>query len=110
MAHSANVHRGEAALTLGGITYRLRPSFEALVRAEEEIGSLIALVERAGTGVLGIKDIAVLLHNCAIAGGHDVSRDDFAAALLEEGISASIPALRSILSGLMGSDGDGQTG
>lgn len=109
MPNSANPHRGESALTLGGNIYRLRPSFAALVRVEEELGSLIALVERAGSGALGIKDIVVLLHACAVAGGHDISRDDFAAALLKEGITASVGPLRDILAAVMGPDASGQT-
>lgn len=108
MPDSANPHRGEAALALGASTYRLRPSFAALVAVEEELGSLIALVERAGSGALGIKDIVVLLHACAVAGGHDISRDDFAAALLKEGVTACIGPLRDILAAVMGPDANGQ--
>jgi hypothetical protein len=109
MPSTLNAHRGEAALTLGGNTYRLRPSFSALVRVEEELGSLIALVERAGSGALGLKDIVVLLHACALAGGHDISRDDFAAALLKEGITTSIKPLRDILAAVMGTDDGDET-
>lgn len=101
---AANVYRGETALVLGGQTYRLRPSFEALVSVEAEIGSLIAFVERAGSGALSVTDIVVVLHACAVAGGHDIPRADFAAALLAEGIGAGAAPLRSILAGVMGGD------
>ena len=37
---SANPYRGEASLVVGGETLVLRPSFGALVAAEEELGSL----------------------------------------------------------------------
>ena len=37
---SANPHRGEARLTVGGETILVRPSFGALVAAEEELGPL----------------------------------------------------------------------
>ena len=50
--HGANPARGEAALTVGGERVILRPSFEALVAAEEELGPLFALVERAAEGAL----------------------------------------------------------
>lgn len=102
---AANPHRGEVSLSLSGQVYRLRPSFDALVAAEAEIGSLIALVERAGSGTVTLKDIAVLLHCCAQAGGHDVTREAFAQALLREGIASSVVPLRTILGGLMGHDG-----
>lgn len=104
---ATNPYRGEAALVLGEHTYRLRPTFEALVRAEAEIGSLIGLVERAGSGALGITDIVVLLHCCAVAGGHEITRADFASALLAHGLGASAAPLRTILAGIMG--GDAQT-
>jgi len=43
---SANEVRGEALLTIAGHPHVLRPSFTALVAAEEELGPLFALVER----------------------------------------------------------------
>lgn len=48
----ANALRGEALLKIGGAAHVLRPSFTALVAAEEELGPLFALVERAGAGQL----------------------------------------------------------
>ena len=52
MTRAANPARGEAALTVGGEAILLRPSFAALVAAEEELGPLFALVERAAEGRL----------------------------------------------------------
>ncbi len=49
---TANPARGEAAILVGGETVVLRPSFEALVAAEGELGALFALVERAASGGL----------------------------------------------------------
>ena len=67
----ANAARGEAALAVGGETLRLRPSFEALVAAEEELGPLFALVERAAAGGLRIAEIAGLFwHSRAAGRGH----------------------------------------
>ena len=44
MMRSANNARGEASLTLESGNVMLRPSFAALVAAEEELGPLFALV------------------------------------------------------------------
>ena len=44
---TANPYRGEASLDVAGEKLVLRPSFGALVKAEAELGSLIALIERA---------------------------------------------------------------
>ena len=58
----ANPARGEAAILVGGERVVLRPSFEALVAAEEEVGSLFALVERAADGRLALSEMARALH------------------------------------------------
>ena len=52
-----NPVRGEAALRVGGETLVLRPSFAALVAAEEELGPLFALVERAAEGRLRLAEM-----------------------------------------------------
>ena len=49
------------SLTVGGETLVLRPSFGALVAAEEELGSLFELVERAAEGALRLSEIAALV-------------------------------------------------
>jgi hypothetical protein len=49
---SANPYRGEASLDVAGEKLVLRPTFGALVAAEEELGSLFELVERAAAGAL----------------------------------------------------------
>ena len=60
----ANAARGEAGLAIGGETLVLRPSFEALVAAEAELGSLFALVERAAEGRLTLAETAALFWHC----------------------------------------------
>ena len=42
--------RGEAAFVIEGQERTLRPTFAALVAAEDELGPLFALVERAAKG------------------------------------------------------------
>ena len=61
---AANPLRGEATLIVGGRAHVLRPSFAALVAAEEELGSLFALVERAGEGRLLLSEMATLFWHC----------------------------------------------
>ncbi len=64
MTRSANPLRGESTLAVAGVTYVLRPSFENLVLAEAELGSLFALVERAAGGALTLTEITALLWHC----------------------------------------------
>ena len=49
---------------MDGRDFVLRPSFENLIAAEEELGSLFALVERASDGQLPLGEIACLLWHC----------------------------------------------
>ena len=56
--------RGEASIALAGRQYILRPSFAALVAAEDELGSLFAMVERASSGALTVAEMAALVWHC----------------------------------------------
>ncbi len=94
---AANPARGEAALTVGGETLRLRPSFEALVAAEEELGPLFALVERAAAGGLRLAEIAALFWHCAGPAREGVTRERIGAAIVEQGLAGVTPVLKVLL-------------
>ena len=72
MTAAANPLRGECALAVAGVNYVLRPSFENLVLAEAELGSLFALVERAAGGALTLTEMTALLWHCLPAEGRPV--------------------------------------
>lgn len=93
---SANPARGEAAITVKGRKRRLRPTFAALVAAEEELGPLFALVERAGSGRLMLAEMTALFWHC-LADRADLTREDVGEAIAEQGLAASAPALRAVL-------------
>jgi len=90
----ANPVRGEAAIVVAGETLVLRPSFEALVAAEEELGPLFALVERAAEGRLTLVETAALFHHCA---GSEAPRERIGAALVEMGLAKAASPLRVLL-------------
>lgn len=92
---SANAVRGEAQIMLAGAALLLRPSFAALVAAEEELGPLFALVERAADGGLKLAELAGLFWHCLTDKPSD--RDAFCEALVELGLAALTPALRVLL-------------
>lgn len=96
-ASIANPLRGEALLELGHGTCVLRPSFTALVAAEQELGPLFELVERAAAGKLGIAQIAALFWHCRHDADPALTRDDFADALAQAGLVALTPALKGLL-------------
>ncbi len=93
---AANPLRGEASLLICGEVHVLRPSFSALVAAEEEIGPLFALVERAGAGQLKLAEMAALFWHC-LAARDALSRDVVGEAVAEQGLAACAKPLRALL-------------
>lgn len=93
---TANPLRGEAALVVAGRERLLRPSFGALVAAEEELGPLFALVERAGEGRLRLAEMAALFWHCLAERG-DVSREDVGEAVITAGLAGCAGPLRVLL-------------
>ena len=89
---SVNPLRGEAVVA-GRV---LRPTFTALVAAEEELGPLFALVERAASGALKLSEMVALFWHCLVQ-RDDLERDGFGAAVMEDGLAAATPALRVLL-------------
>lgn len=92
----ANPHRGEASLTIAGAVRRLRPSFSALVAAEEELGPLFALVERAGTGQLRLTELSALFWYC-LTDRDGLQREDVGEAVVRLGLAACARPLRDLL-------------
>jgi hypothetical protein len=93
---AANSLRGEASLVIAGEAHVLRPSFEHLVAAENELGSLFALVERAADGALTITEIAALLWHCLPADPRP-ERAAVGAAVLEMGLVKAVQPVRAVL-------------
>lgn len=96
-----NPARGEAAISVAGERITLRPSFEALVAAEEELGPLFALVERAAGGELRLKEMAALFWHCAAARPEALTRERIGAAIAEAGLAKATPALKVLLSQIL---------
>jgi hypothetical protein len=92
----SNLWRGEASLVVAGTSCVLRPTFSALVAAEEELGPLFALVERAGAGELRLGEMAALFWHC-LADRGGLSRNDVGEAVMREGLAACAGPLRTLL-------------
>ncbi len=88
--------RGEATFTIAGDTFTLRPTFTALVAAEEELGPLFALVERAGEGRLALREMAALFWHCLVP-PHNLTRDAVGEAVMAQGLAACAAPLRTLL-------------
>ena len=97
----ANKVRGEASFQAGDTALLLRPSFAALVAAEDELGPLFALVERAADGRLGIGEMASLLFHCAADRPVELTRERIGEAIVEGGLAKATPVLRVLLTQIL---------
>lgn len=93
---AGNSARGETSIHVGGRELLLRPTFDALCQAEEELGSLFALVERAAAGGLRLSEIAALFWHCLAQPGA-VARSAVGEAVIEMGLSRASVPLRQLL-------------
>ena len=100
----ANPHRGEASLHIGGNDHLLRPSFSALVAAEEELGPLFALVERAGAGQLRLGEMAALFWHC-LAQKEQLTREELGEAVATLGLAEATKPLRVLLGQILQGSG-----
>jgi alkylhydroperoxidase family enzyme len=91
-----NPARGEAALRIAGREHALRPSFTALVAAEQDLGSLYALVERASEGHLRLSEVAALFWHC-LDQPDGVTREQVGEAVLSIGLAGCAAPLRCLL-------------
>ncbi len=98
---SANPVRGEAVLRVGGAELALRPSFGALVAAEEELGPLFALVERAAAGGLRLGELVALFWHCLRDRPEGLTREALGEAVAGQGLARVTPALRMLLSQIL---------
>tara|TARA_R110002124_G_scaffold107255_3_gene259587 strand:- start:645 stop:968 length:324 start_codon:yes stop_codon:yes gene_type:complete len=104
MSEPANRLRGEAELVIDGKRIVLRPSFAALVAAEEELGSLFDLVERAAGGRLLLAEIVTLFWHVVRDRPEGLTREALGEGMMRLGLAGVTPALkillRQILSGV----------
>ena len=94
---SVNALRGEAELLVRGERLKLRPSFAALVAAEEELGPLFGLVERASAGELRLAEMVALFWHCRCDWPDAVTREHVGEAVAAQGLVSVTPALKTIL-------------
>ena len=97
----ANANRGEHALTLGRKTYRLRPSYAAIVAIEEELGRSATELLRAANGMaLTFSELGVIAAELIRAGAEEademtrnVSAERIGEMIFEEGRASADIAL-----------------
>ncbi len=97
---SANPLRGEAEFVLAGTPRVLRPTFTALIAAEDELGPLFTLVERAAAGQLKLAELAALFWHC-LTDRTGLTRDVLGEAVAEAGLAACAKPLRALLTQIL---------
>lgn len=79
----------------------LRPTFGALVAAEQELGSLFQLVERAAEGRLTLSEIAALFWHLSVERPAGCTRDTVGEAVVAAGLARATPVLRVVLAQIL---------
>lgn len=92
-----NPARGEAAIRVAGEAVVLRPTFAVLVAAEQELGPLFALVERAAEGRLTLGETVGLFWHCRHGAPEAVTRDMLGEAVVAQGVATCAPVLNTLL-------------
>ena len=98
---AANPARGEHSLTLAGLTYRLRPSFQAVQVLEDDLGlSLVEMARKANSFALSLSELGAIVAELVRAGADEgdamtkaVSADRMAELIFEEGTGPVFAAL-----------------
>ena len=80
----------------------LRPTFAALAVAEEDIGPLFAMVERAASGALKLSEMVALFWHCLADRPEGMTREAFGEAVAKAGLAAATPALKMLLGQILG--------
>lgn len=80
----------------------LRPSFAALVAAEEELGPLFAFVERAAAGQLKLSEMVALFWHCRFEVAAELTRAEYSDSVADAGLAAATPALKTLLGQILG--------
>ena len=86
---------------MGGAVLVLRPCFAALVAAEEELGPLFGLVERAAEGQLRLAELVALFWHCLRERPDGLTRERLGEAVAAQGLARVTPALRVLLAQIL---------
>ena len=72
---TANALRGEVSISLEGVEYVLRPTFEAITAIEDQTGQpLVDLAQAADQHALPVKQAAIVVTECIKAWGRETAQ------------------------------------
>jgi hypothetical protein len=101
---SANPHRGEVPVVLGGRERVLRPTFQALAEIESKTGKTLQQLIALGMGAaLGLSDTTAIITAGLRGAGESVLEPAVGPEIVEAGLQSMIaPAAKFVLFGLTG--------
>jgi hypothetical protein len=88
-------------MEVGGETLVLRPTFGALIAAEEELGSLFEIVERTAEGALRLNQIVALFDHLSRGRPKTITRERIGEAVVEKGLAGVTPTLKVVLTQIL---------
>lgn len=89
--------RNENVVRVGEVELNLRPTFANLIAAEQELGPLFCLVEKAGDGRLSLAEVVALFDHTSRDRPEGITRAQIGDAVTQMGLSRITPALRRLL-------------
>ncbi|MFQ5774201.1 MAG: gene transfer agent family protein [Kiloniellaceae bacterium] len=90
----ANAARGEVALTLGGQTYVLCPTFGAVCEIEDALqANLFDLGRKLELGEITARELTAFAHACLTCSGYAMERERLGEMIVEDGAHKTIAAL-----------------
>ena len=120
MGDTPNPHRGEVEIQLGGKTYVMRPTFEAIVEAETRTGlGLVTMASKAAVADLSLSHFTWIIVSGLKASGEDATYKTVGPMVFEAGIeSVHQPVVDYLTNALNGgkpmgeakAPGEGKTG
>lgn len=81
-------------LTLSGVEYRLKPTFQAIMDMEERLGGLLGVAVRAAEGDFGLKEMTVIIWACM---EDRLNFEQVGQLVLREGLAQVSPVVRALL-------------
>lgn len=102
----ANKHRGEVKVTLDGVEYTMRPTFEALISIEDDLNKKLVSIARAFfQSDIGVKETAHIIHRGIESSGAQLSLEAVGRAVVKGGVNNYIkPIVNFLTEGLGGED------
>lgn len=96
---------GDVYHDICGDRWRFRPSFEAIMAIEAELGPVVPLAQRVGAGEFGLRDVTIILG--ATTGR---TREEMGAIVLRHGLADLAGPVREILMQILTGTSSGKSG